>query len=262
MPRRCRRGRIAPPPRCAPSPPFEPPFSRECRSLAPCGVLPAVGVNPNMHGAARWGTTRAAGAVARRTSRRPGRRVGGAQPWTTAPTPQARRARRCTTDGARTGGCCGCTFRTATRRTAMRRPARGCSCRGSSPTRGLGRDFRFEVDLLGKRPDIAPEALLGRRVTIALARDDGGLRHFDSHVFEFRFVRNDAGWSHYAMTLLPWLALLRLRRTSRIFHGSWPAPRPRQPVHSRGRRRLHRRRRAGGLQGPPHHLRRMADRRG
>lgn len=84
---------------------------------------------------------------------------------------------------------------------------------------GLSRDFRFEVGVLAARPDIGLGAMLGRQVTVELAREDGTLRHFNGHVFEFRFVRNDAGWSHYAMTLLPWLAFLRLRRTSRIFHG-------------------------------------------
>ncbi len=84
---------------------------------------------------------------------------------------------------------------------------------------GLSRDFRFEVELLADRADLELKSLMGRLATVSLARDDGSLRHFSGHVFDLRFVRNDAGLAHYAMTLRPWLAFLRLRRDSRVFHG-------------------------------------------
>lgn len=46
-----------------------------------------------------------------------------------------------------------------------------------------------------------------------------GVRYFNGHVFAFSFLKHDAGFAHYQMTLRPWLAFLRQRRNNCIFHG-------------------------------------------
>ncbi len=86
---------------------------------------------------------------------------------------------------------------------------------------GLSRDFHFAVELLSDKPDIELKTMLGKMVSIELLRDDGRspARWFNGFVFEFRFVRNEGGFAFYDMLLLPWLALARLRRDNRLFHG-------------------------------------------
>ena len=84
---------------------------------------------------------------------------------------------------------------------------------------GLSRDFHFTVEVLSDNPDIALKDVMGKMVTVELVREDGGQRYFNGYVFDFRFVKNDAGFSYYDMVLLPWLAFLRYRRDNYLFHG-------------------------------------------
>ena len=84
---------------------------------------------------------------------------------------------------------------------------------------GLSRDFHFTVEVLSDNPDIALKNVMGKMVTVELVREDGGQRYFNGYVFDFRFVKNDAGFSYYDMVLLPWLAFLRYRRDNYLFHG-------------------------------------------
>jgi type VI secretion system secreted protein VgrG len=74
--------------------------------------------------------------------------------------------------------------------------------------------------VLSDSPDIALKDVLGKMMTISLQRDDGSSRYFNGYVFDFRFVRNDAGFSVYDAVLLPWLAFLRYRRDNYLFHGN------------------------------------------
>ncbi|WP_232520342.1 type VI secretion system Vgr family protein [Ralstonia solanacearum] len=84
---------------------------------------------------------------------------------------------------------------------------------------GLSRDFQFSVEILSDNPDIPLKDVMGKMVTVELVRDDGSQRYFNGYVFDFRFVKNDAGFSYYDMVLLPWLAFLRYRRDNYLFHG-------------------------------------------
>lgn len=83
----------------------------------------------------------------------------------------------------------------------------------------LSRDFRFTVQVLSDNPDIALKDLMGKMVTVELARGDGSTRYFNGYAFDFRFIKNDGGFSYYALLLLPWLAFLRYRRDNYLFHG-------------------------------------------
>ncbi len=84
---------------------------------------------------------------------------------------------------------------------------------------GLSRDFHYTIEILSNRPDLELKELMGKMVTIELVRDDGKLRYFNGHVFDFRFIKHDAGFAYYDMVLLPWLAFLRYRRDNYLFHG-------------------------------------------
>jgi type VI secretion system secreted protein VgrG len=56
-------------------------------------------------------------------------------------------------------------------------------------------------------------------VTIEQTRQDGSTRYYNGYVFDFGRERDDAGFSYYEMTLLPWLAFLRYRHDNYLFHG-------------------------------------------
>lgn len=82
----------------------------------------------------------------------------------------------------------------------------------------LSRDFQFSAELLSNKPDLELKDLNGKMVTIALKREDGGKRYFNGYIHDFRFVKNDAGFSYYDMVVLPWLAFLRHRKDNYLFH--------------------------------------------
>ena len=84
---------------------------------------------------------------------------------------------------------------------------------------GLSRDFQYTIEILSDNPDLALKDLMGKLVTVELVRDDGTLRYFNGYVFDFRFIKHDAGFAYYDMVLLPWLAFLRYRRDNYLFHG-------------------------------------------
>lgn len=84
---------------------------------------------------------------------------------------------------------------------------------------GLSRDFRYTVEILSDRSDIALKDVLGKMMSIELARTDGGQRWFNGYVFDFRFIRNDAGFTYYQAELRPWMAFLRYRKDNYLFHG-------------------------------------------
>ena len=83
----------------------------------------------------------------------------------------------------------------------------------------LSRDFSYVVEVLSDSATIALASVMGKMVTIELVREDGSLRYFNGHVFEFRFIRTDGGFAFYEMVLEPWLSHLRLRYNNVAFHG-------------------------------------------
>ena len=84
---------------------------------------------------------------------------------------------------------------------------------------GLSCDFSYVVEVLSDNASIPLAALMGKMVSIELVREDGSLRYFNGHIFEFRFLRTDGGFAFYEMMLEPWLSHLRLRHNNVAFHG-------------------------------------------
>ncbi len=83
----------------------------------------------------------------------------------------------------------------------------------------LSRDFHYTVEILSDRSDIALKDVLGKMMSIELARTEGGQRWFNGYVFDFRFIKNDAGFTYYQAELRPWMAFLRYRQDNYLFHG-------------------------------------------
>ncbi len=89
-----------------------------------------------------------------------------------------------------------------------------------SARESLGRDFEFRVQIMADSPDIELKDVIGRMVTVAQERQDGGEpRYYNGYVFDFAKIRDDAGYTYYEMLLLPWLAFLRYRQDNYLFHG-------------------------------------------
>ena len=59
----------------------------------------------------------------------------------------------------------------------------------------LSRDFSYVVEVLSDNAAIPLTALMGKMVSVELVREDGSLRYFNGHVFEFRFLRTDGGFA-------------------------------------------------------------------
>ncbi len=97
-------------------------------------------------------------------------------------------------------------------------PAAVMLCNGLEAYESLSRDFQFNVEVLSDDARIVLKDVLGKLVTVELVREDGSLRYFNGHVFEFRLAGTDGGIATYQMVLKPWTAYLRLRKNNRMFH--------------------------------------------
>ena len=64
-----------------------------------------------------------------------------------------------------------------------------------SATERMSRDFEFVVEVLSDNARLELKDLIGKRVTVSLVREDGSLRHFNGHVFEFSLERVDGAVS-------------------------------------------------------------------
>jgi type VI secretion system secreted protein VgrG len=98
-------------------------------------------------------------------------------------------------------------------------PAAMMLCNGLNAYESLSRDFQFNVEVLSDDARIELKTVQGKLVTVELVREDGSLRYFNGHVFEFRLDSTDGGVATYHMVLKPWTAYLHLRKNNRIFHG-------------------------------------------
>ena len=78
--------------------------------------------------------------------------------------------------------------------------------------------FEFNVTLVSKQINIAPKALLGQDITLAVeTEDDGPKRHLSGLVTRFAFTGRHKAYHIYQATLRPWLWLATRRSDSKIF---------------------------------------------
>jgi len=82
----------------------------------------------------------------------------------------------------------------------------------------VSQDFTYTVELLSDNDAIPLKSVQGKLVTISLALENGDVRYFNGHVFEFQLLRTDGGVAWYRMVLKPWMAYLKLRHDYYLFH--------------------------------------------
>ncbi len=85
---------------------------------------------------------------------------------------------------------------------------------------GLSQPFVYELDVMSNRSDVNPVELLDEPVSVHLdlPQEEGHLRHWNGRVVHFQYLStDDDGWSHYRLTLRPWLWQLKLSTDCRVF---------------------------------------------
>ena len=81
----------------------------------------------------------------------------------------------------------------------------------------LGRLFDYRVIALSEKNDIDPNALLGKRVSVAVERSDRQYRQFNGVVTSAGLEGAKGRHFSYVLTIRPWLWLLSRRADTRIF---------------------------------------------
>ncbi|QND86361.1 Protein VgrG [Chromobacterium vaccinii] len=82
---------------------------------------------------------------------------------------------------------------------------------------GVSRAYRFQLDCLSPDGQIELKSLLGHPARIGLMNADGGEDVRCGVISQARLLGSDGGFSRYGITVEPPFALLRHRRTSRVF---------------------------------------------
>jgi len=81
----------------------------------------------------------------------------------------------------------------------------------------MGQPFHYEVSLLSTDPDLDLSSLLGKAITLEVELPESKTRYFSGYVAEFAMENDSLRHVRYRATLRPWLWLLSLTSTSRIF---------------------------------------------
>ncbi|MEO3956267.1 type VI secretion system Vgr family protein [Chromobacterium piscinae] len=82
---------------------------------------------------------------------------------------------------------------------------------------GVSRPYRFQLDCLSPDGQIELKSLLGHPARIGLMNAEGGEDVRCGVISQARLLGSDGGFSRYGITVEPPFALLRHRRTSRVF---------------------------------------------
>ena len=80
-----------------------------------------------------------------------------------------------------------------------------------------GRLYRYSVQLLSKKADIAFDDVLGQDLTLELVLEDGSIRYIHGYVAEFRQDDDVGNYAAYSAELVPWLWFLSRTADCRIF---------------------------------------------
>lgn len=81
----------------------------------------------------------------------------------------------------------------------------------------LGRLFEIELDVLSLSPDIRPESLLGKPMTISFAVDEERKRHFNGYATRFSMAAPLGRYFSYRISLRPWLWFLSRTSDCKVF---------------------------------------------
>ena len=84
-------------------------------------------------------------------------------------------------------------------------------------TEGFSEAFAFTLDLYSANPNIDPEKLIGKPITVEMDLEDASSRFFNGHVVSFRQAPAEQGFFRYILKLRPWFWLLSKTMDCRIF---------------------------------------------
>ncbi|AMC35303.1 type VI secretion system Vgr family protein [Janthinobacterium sp. B9-8] len=82
---------------------------------------------------------------------------------------------------------------------------------------GINRTFLYRIDCLSPIGDLELKSLLGLPVVLAIADANGDTVERCGVISQVQLLGSDGGFAKYALTIEPPFALLRYRRTSRVF---------------------------------------------
>jgi type VI secretion system secreted protein VgrG len=84
-------------------------------------------------------------------------------------------------------------------------------------TETLSEPFRFTLQLLSERADLAPKELMGKPMGVTLRTASGADRWFHGHVTSFSHTGSDGGFAGYQAELGPWTDFLKHRINCKLF---------------------------------------------
>jgi type VI secretion system secreted protein VgrG len=87
---------------------------------------------------------------------------------------------------------------------------------------GINRAFHYEVNCLSSNGDLELKSLLGLPVVLSIANANGDAIERCGVVSQAQLLGSDGGFAQYSLTVEPPFALLRHRRTSRVFQDLSP----------------------------------------
>ena len=90
-------------------------------------------------------------------------------------------------------------------------------------TEALGQMFEIELDVLSTKPDIGPDTLLGKALTVSLSIDDERKRHFNGYAVRFAQGLPVGKHFSYRLSLRPWLWFLTRTSDCKVFQNK-PVP--------------------------------------
>jgi type VI secretion system secreted protein VgrG len=81
----------------------------------------------------------------------------------------------------------------------------------------LSEPFEFQLEMLSEKPDIDPNSILGKALSVNLVLPSGAPRYFHGHVCRFGRTGIKGRFYRYGATLRPWLWFLSRAHNCRIF---------------------------------------------
>ena len=96
----------------------------------------------------------------------------------------------------------------------------------------------MQLGLLSEKPDLKPEDLLGKPVTVTVELRDEAKRHFNGYVTRFGLGAHRGRYHGYQATVRPWLWFLTRTTDCRIFQEHDGARHRQEGVRRPRRRRL------------------------
>lgn len=77
--------------------------------------------------------------------------------------------------------------------------------------------FSYTLDCFSQQGDIELKTLMAQPATLSVMQADGAYRQLHGLISDAAMLGEDGGVTYYQLTLVPWLAMLKLNRNSRIF---------------------------------------------